>query len=156
MIDPLTHETVGAGMIVSTSVVMESPSAASTMNSRLAAVTREQRAERFGHRAFLVWLQETGDSADSARATELESELFARGILVSRIVADSAANAVEWLLAARALLGAGVATIVSSATAADSSSLKELCEIDRVLVADATSVGEIAQRLQVAGWLARG
>jgi sulfate adenylyltransferase large subunit len=75
LIDPLTNETVGAGMITG-STERESASH---------RVTAEERHARLGHRSAAVWF--TGDADD---ACMLERKLFDGGCLVN-VVADEVA-----------------------------------------------------------------
>ena len=86
LIDPLTNETAGAGMITG-----RQPSAASLATRDEAAktgpVTAAERAERSGHRAAVVWLR-----APVEVAKALERKLFDRGCCVAVVDATAVAQ----------------------------------------------------------------
>jgi sulfate adenylyltransferase large subunit len=121
-IDPLTNETLGAGMIIG------EVSAAGWSHE---AVSGQERRERNGHAPAIVWTE-----GDEERARLLERQLFDRGAQVC-IVEDDAGEAVL-----RALYAAGMIVIAVRMTAEAAGQLGGL-----VTLAGQSTPDELAQQL---------
>ena len=87
LIDPITNETVAAGMIRDAGTAGDAKAAAQAV-----PVSEEEKLARYGHSAALLW---TG--GDEQLAVALERELFDRGCMVCRL-SGAAISALKHLL----------------------------------------------------------
>ena len=94
LIDPITNETVAAGMIRDTGAGGEAKAAPEAV-----PVSDDERLARYGHSAALLWT-----AGEEQLAIALERELFDRGSMACRVPAAAAAD----------LLRAGFLVIVSA------------------------------------------
>jgi sulfate adenylyltransferase large subunit len=104
LIDPLSNETVAAGMISETRA--RHPGRTSTGDSS-APVTAAERAERYGHTAAILWIAAGWDAA-----CRLERSLFERGAITQ--VLDAAAAGEHLAPIVAAALTAGQMVIVAA------------------------------------------
>jgi hypothetical protein len=100
LIDPITNETVAAGMIAGAAVASESSE----------RVTMAERQVRNGHRAAIVEVQ------SETTALWIERQLFSAGILAVRVAGETADL--------DGLLGAGAVIIVSGKARAEASTIR--------------------------------
>jgi bifunctional enzyme CysN/CysC len=116
LIDPVSHETVAAGILVDRQV--DSRPSEPTGSG---AVTLEERCQRSGQRPALLWLD---GPADLARAVgeRLERELFQEGYLVRCFPGAESEGSVKVLLAEiRTLLSVGFLVLVGQGQPAQAS-----------------------------------
>jgi sulfate adenylyltransferase large subunit len=104
LIDPITNETLGAGMIIGPDTWRLS-----------GPVTPAERLARIGHRPYLIRLSHT----DSETARLIERHLFDQGYLV-HVIEDPA----HMLQAVRTAFSAGLVSILFGAAAEDTGALK--------------------------------
>jgi sulfate adenylyltransferase large subunit len=106
VIDTLTNETVGAGMITARPAVevQGNNSALETVRAGRSRVAPAERASRFGHGGGTVWL-----IADEELACSLERRLFDLGCAVHTVTGGNDAAAVAGV--ARVAVAAGLLTI---------------------------------------------
>lgn len=99
LIDPQTHDTVAAGMIrgeerdaadvVEEADRLEAPeSVAPNVVWEAPAIPREEREERAGHRAAVVWFTGLSGSGKTTIAHALERRLFAAGVRTALLDGD--------------------------------------------------------------------
>jgi bifunctional enzyme CysN/CysC/sulfate adenylyltransferase subunit 1 len=105
LIDPLSHATVAAGMIQGPAEQPDS-SYVRGLETTLAAVTAEDRRQRFGHGPACVWI-----TARPRVAELVERVLFDQGWHVQRI--DQELETQELAAVARAFRNAGAVTVFS-------------------------------------------
>ena len=125
LIDPLSNETVAAGMISDPRTRNASRAAAGDPS---APVTAAARAERHGHTAAIVWMAAGWDAA-----CRLERALFERGAVTQ--VLDRAAAGEHLAPIAAAALAAGQIVIVAAAPSVlpEQSYFRDLAGPDRFL-----------------------
>jgi sulfate adenylyltransferase large subunit len=169
LIDPVTNETMGAGMILKAlSATLESvaePVAASTAASGSTAratpegaarVTLAERESRAGHRAVTIWL----DAAPEI-AYAVERQLFDTGCQVAVVTAEGADG--HLAETARALNSAGAITIcvAPGSTASKRDEAQGIITAERFFWVDAArlpgeipeAAAEVCQLLRAAGYL---
>jgi bifunctional enzyme CysN/CysC len=85
LIDPMTHHTVAAGMLLDREVSDRLPSRIAFTrhedSSRPRLVTPEERSQRYGHQPATVWLTGLTACGKIELAQRLEKALFARGAI---------------------------------------------------------------------------
>ena len=165
LIDPVTNETMGAGMILQAlSASVESAGDAQravAVAPGPARVSLEERESRAGHRAVTVWL----DAAPEL-AYAVERRLFDAGCQVAVVTAENADGRVAEV--ARALNSAGAIAIcvASGSTAREREQARGIVGAGRWFVVDVSrlpaeipaAAEEVCQLLRAAGYLgtARG
>ncbi len=98
IIDRITHNTVGAGMILDrepgellrTSGRWQAQPQSENVHRHRSRVTIEERRDRLGHRSATVWLTGLTGSGKTSIAYELERRLFDRGCMTSVIDGENA------------------------------------------------------------------
>src|SRR5579885_2719239 len=130
LIDPITNETLGAGMIARPDIHRHS-----------GPVSGAERLARIGHRPYVIRLQ--GGDADTARL--LERHLFDLGYLAH--VLEGAEHAGE---AVRTLFQAGLVSIVYGPAAEQSGSLPAGLPPEQVLLLDRSQYEDEADLLEAA------
>ncbi len=158
LIDPITNETVGAGMI-SGPEVREGRQTADLLEGlqfELSRVTPAERHSRAGHRPATIWLSGNSDIAYAA-----ERRLFDRGCLVNVLADDLNPELLPEL--ARISNAAGLVTICSVPEADEQAidRARETVGADRFLSFDAASLSadhakaaeEICKQLEARGFI---
>jgi sulfate adenylyltransferase large subunit len=107
LIDPISNETVAAGMISPPRIRHAGRTAGGDVS---APVTAAERAERYGHSAAIVWMAAGWDAA-----CRLERALFERGAITQVVEATAAGEHLAPIAAAS--LAAGLILIVAGAPA---------------------------------------
>ncbi len=135
LIDPITNETSGAGMINGPEIQASQPRAnlLDGLQFELSRVTPAERYSRAGHRPATVWLVGAPEIAYAA-----ERKLFDRGCLVNVLADEQNPELLAEL--ARISNAAGLITICS---VADSSALEKAREVvgaDRFVAAEADTL----------------
>jgi hypothetical protein len=163
LIDPVTNETVGAGMIaqalaVSVESVADAGVAATAATPGVTRVSIAERESRYGHRAVTVWLDASPDLAYA-----VERLLFDSGCQVAVVTAESAGGRLVEI--AQALNSAGVIAIcaVQGSTPAEREKARAAIGSERFVPVDrdglpedvAAAAAEIRQLLHAAGSLPR-
>jgi len=144
LIDPVSNETMGAGMIsqaLAPSLELSAaPAATVTMAPEAGRVSLAERESRAGHRAVSVWLDGAPDLAYA-----VERLLFRRGCQVAVVTAEHAGGRLAEI--ARALNGAGVIAIcaVPGSTAREREQAGAIIGAERFFVVEATQLPEAAQ-----------
>jgi sulfate adenylyltransferase large subunit len=159
LIDPITNETSGAGMINGPEIQASRPRAnlLDGLQFELSRVTPAERYSRAGHRPATIWLVGRSEIAYAA-----ERKLFDRGCLVNVLADEQNPELLAEL--ARISNAAGLITICS---VADSSSLEKAREVvgaDRFVAADAEDLPKnqaeaaeaICRLLETRGFLPEG
>jgi hypothetical protein len=116
LIDPITNETLGAGMIIGPDTWRPS-----------GPVTPAERLARIGHRPYLVRLL----SADSETARGIERHLFDQGYLVHVVVEPQ-----HLAQAVRTAFTAGLVTLVYGAVAQNSAALSAGIPAEQIVILD--------------------
>src|SRR5258708_39615918 len=137
LIDPISNETMGAGMITGPEIrqTRQRGILLEGLQFELSRVTPAERHSRAGHRPATVWLSGAADIAYAA-----ERKLFDRGCLVNVLADEENPDLLGEL--ARISNAAGLITICSVA-AADPESLEKAREVvgrDRFVDIDAGSL----------------
>ena len=158
LIDPITNETMGAGMISGPEIreTQESGALLEGLQFELSRVTPAERHSRAGHRPLTIWL-----SGDSDIAYAVERKLFDRGSLVNVLSDEQNPDLLARL--AQISNAAGLITICSVASADPGaiSRAQELIGADRFLAVDAGSLSadhakaaeEICKELEARGFI---
>jgi len=146
LIDPLTNETLAAGMIKS-GLAGESARAEEWAEFTTGRVTPAERYIRAGHRPFAVWLEGSEELAFA-----LERKLFDRGCLVHVLAGEAAA-------VAKPFTDAGMISICLAT--ADGESIERAVGSDRFVTFNAaalpadpeTAADEICRSLEQQGYI---
>ncbi len=147
LIDPVTNETVAAGMISDARAATVEAAPASAAAPGVAHVTAEEREARAGHRAVTVWLDAPPDLAYG-----VERLLFDQGCQVAVVTLQAAGGRIAEM--ARLLNAAGVIAICAAPGSGEQERQQAQNTIgpDRfVHVADAPAAADVCQRLRAEG-----
>jgi sulfate adenylyltransferase large subunit len=145
LIDPVTNETLGAGMIAkalsSTVEAVADPAPVSSSSSPgIVRVSLEERESRAGHRAVTIWLDAAPEVAYAA-----ERQLFAAGRQVAVVTADAAGGHLPEIARALNLAGAIAICTVPGSAAREREEARGSIGAERFLVVDASGLpAEIA------------
>jgi sulfate adenylyltransferase large subunit len=156
LIDPVTNETMGAGMIskaLSATVESAADPAASPISARVTPADREARS---GHRAVTVWLD-----AGPELAYTLERQLFDRGCQVAVVTAESAAARLTEIACALNSAGAIAICVAPGGSAKEREQARTLIGSGRFLSVSAADLppeipeaaADICRLMSAAGYL---
>jgi bifunctional enzyme CysN/CysC len=148
LIDPITNETMAAGMIVGPEVREAPRRVLEGLQFELSRVTPAERYSRAGHRPATIWLVGPPELAYAA-----ERKLFDRGCLVNVLADEQNPDLLAEL--ARISNAAGLITICSVPTA-DAASLAKAQEVvgsDRFVPLESLSADEICRVLEERGFI---
>ncbi len=107
MVDPISNATVAAGMVTGRDPRVADPALAEAQVIELSRISAQERQERIGHAAALVWL-----NGGTALAYAVESELFKRGYLTHVLAARTDGSVLMEL--AQNMTAAGLVTICAA------------------------------------------
>jgi hypothetical protein len=132
LIDPITNETSGAGMINGPEIQASQPrtNLLAGLQFELSRVTPAERYSRAGHRPATIWLVGGSEIAYAA-----ERKLFDRGCLVNVLADEQNPELLAEL--ARISNAAGLITICSVADSGALEKAREVVGADRFVAADA-------------------
>jgi len=161
LIDPVTNETMGAGMIAKALSATLNPAADAASGSSAATpeatrVTLEERESRAGHRAVTVWL----DAAPEL-AYAVERQLFDAGCQAAVVTTESAGGRLAEFAQVLNSAGAIVLCVVPGSPAREREQARGTIGAGRFLSVDASrlpvelaaAAAEVCQLLRTAGYL---
>ena len=156
LIDPVTNETMGAGMISKALSATVESAADPAASPRSARVTPADREARSGHRAVTIWLD-----ARAELAYAVERQLFDRGCQVAVVTADNAAARLTEIACALNSAGAIAICAVPGSTAKEREQARALVGSARFLSVSAADLppeipeaaADICRLMSAAGYL---
>jgi len=160
LIDPVTNETVGAGMIAKAlAATAEAADAAEVSGAGVretARVSLEERERRAGHRAVTVWL----DAAPEL-AYAVERQLFDAGCQAAAVNAEATGGRLAEIARALNLAGAMAICAVHGSAAREREQARGIVGAGRFMFVDAArlprevaaAAAEVCQLLRAAGYL---